>query len=192
MVLFMVACGGTTSARAGVFDWEESSQVQLRMWIPDDQDVIYGFYLSFNESGGDTRLDLTEGQFQRYRDYAQTMGFGLIGTQFSDRENDNDVNHSDTVIEAMNDFAEMSGHPEIANAPVITEGISLGGHNAIKFAAVHPERTIAYLGGGISYLPTEVDNPAFARVPGFFYQGETDTDPEGHLADFLNLRSDAI
>ena len=174
------------TARAEVHDWEINSQVQFRMWIDDGQDVIYGFYLIFNESAGDTR-DLTERA--RYQDWARTMGFGIIGTQFSD--GDNDTEHSGDVLEAMSQFAQMSQHPEIANAPVITEGISLGGFNSIQFATIYPERTIAYLGGAASRLPADTSSPQFVLTPGLFYHGELDTDIEDatRMRDlFLGLR----
>jgi Bacterial Ig domain len=160
------------------------------MWLPDDQEVIWGIYLIFNESAGDTRELVEREAIQRW---VRTMGFGIIGTQFSDDENDNDTEHSDDTIEAMNVFAEMSGHPEIANAPVITEGLSLGGHNSIKFATIHPERTIAYVGGGVGRLPPGTSSPQFSRTPGWFYHGELDSDIEDALEIrdlFLPLRND--
>jgi MYXO-CTERM domain-containing protein len=181
LLLFFTALITTRSAAAETWDYQLSDQVQWRLWLPDDHDakVIWGIYLIFNESVGDTRVLADREFIQRW---AQTLGFGIIGTQFSDGENDTE--HSDDTIEAMNVFAQMSGHPEIANAPVVCEGLSLGGHNAIKFATIHPERTIAYIGGGIGRLPPDTSSPDFARTPGFFYHGELDSD----LEDALDIR----
>ncbi len=179
------------TARAEIYDWEVNSEVQFRMWIDDGQDVVYGFYLIFNESGSDTR-ELTS-RSARLQNYARTMGFGVIATRFVD--GDNDTEHSADTIEAMNQFADMSGHPEIANAPVITEGISLGGFNSIQFASIYPERIIAYLGGAASRLPADTSSPQFALTPGLFYHGELDTDIEdaNRMRDlFLELRSSGV
>lgn len=190
VVIALLTTAAARTARAEIYDWEINPQVQFRMWIDDGQDVIYGFYLIFNESVGDTR-DLAERV--RYQNWARTMGFGIIGTQFSD--GDNDTQHSGDVLEAMRMFAQMSGHPEIENAPVITEGLSLGGFNSIQFASIYPERTIAYLGGGASRLPDDTSSPQFALTPGLFYHGELDSDIEdaNRMRDlFLGLRDEGV
>ncbi|HEU5058744.1 MAG TPA: hypothetical protein VFU21_19560, partial [Kofleriaceae bacterium] len=44
------------AAAAATYDWELSPTEQFRMWIDDDQEVVYGFYVIWNESAGDTRV----------------------------------------------------------------------------------------------------------------------------------------
>lgn len=177
-------------ARAEIWDWESSPNYQFRMWIDDGQDVVYGFYVIFNESAGDTRDLATR---ERYVDWARTMGFGIIGTRFEAPDNsDEDTQQSATLLTALDNFAGMSGHPEVANAPLLVDGLSLGGHNAIKFAAIYPERTIGYLGGGARRMPEEISNPDLARVPGLFYHGEFDTeidDANARRDEFLTMRA---
>ena len=81
MLILFASCFASSSADAETWDYRLNDQVQFRMWLPDDQEVIWGIYLIFNESTGDTRV-LAEREFiQRW---ARTMGFGIIGTQFSD------------------------------------------------------------------------------------------------------------
>lgn len=180
------------SAHAGTYDWESSPNYQFRMWIDDDMPVVYGFYVVFNESVGDTRDLVTR---DRYIEWARSMGFGTIGTRFeAPGDTDEDTMQSATLITALENFAAMSGHPEVANAPLLVDGLSLGGHNSVKFAALYPERTIGYMGGAAGRLPLEaVDNPAFDQVPGIVYFGELDTDIDDALArrdDFIPLRRD--
>lgn len=168
-------------ARAEMWDWEEDPNYQFRMWIDDGQEVVYGFYVIFNESDGDTR-DLLDRYDQRYNNWARSMGFGLIGTRFAAPDgSEADTEQSATLIRALDAFAAMSGHPEVANAPLLVDGLSLGGHNSVKFAALYPERTIGYMGGAAGRVPEEVVNPDFARVPGVIYFGELDSDLQDAL-----------
>jgi hypothetical protein len=190
--LFLTA--SVSTADAAVYNWYEDPNYEFGMWIDDGQEVVYGLYVIFNESAGDTR-DLIERD--RYVDWARSMGFGIVGTRFEAPDgSDADTQQSDTLIRALDAFAEMSGHPEIANAPLLVDGLSLGGHNSMKFAALYPERTIGYLGGGAGRLPTELsNNPAVARVPGLIYRGENDSDIDDALeqsAQFLELRQDGV
>ncbi len=158
-------------AAAATYDWELSPSEQFRMWIDDDQEVVYGFYVIWNESAGDTRV-LAEREI--IQQWARTFGFGIIGTQLPD------PGYADTLLEAMDEFATMSGHPEVANAPVLCEGLSLGGYSSMEFAAAHPERTIAFLSGASGRVDAP-RMPGFNQVPGLFYLGDEDPDLENAL-----------
>lgn len=181
------------SASAEIYDWFEDPNYEFRMWIDDGQDVVYGVYIIFNESAGDTRVLIER---ERIQTWARTVGFAVVGTRFESPDgSEEDTEQSATTITALQNFAQMSGHPEIANAPVVTDGISLGGFNSMRFAAIYPERTIAYVGGAAGRVPPEVDNPGFASVPGFFYHGSEDSDLQDAFErrdDFLPLRADGI
>jgi hypothetical protein len=159
------------TAAAATYDWEQSPSEQFRMWIDDDQPVVYGFYVIWNESAGDTRV-LAEREI--IQEWARTFGFGIIGTQLPD------PGYADTLLQAMSEFAAMSGHPEIAHAPVLCEGLSLGGYAAMEFAGAHPERTIAFLSGASGRVDAPT-RPGFERVPGLFYLGDEDPDLDNAL-----------
>ena len=74
--LALLLLSGT--ATAAVYD---DSTGQFRMWVPDDQEVVYGFYISYNSSGDDNRTLAARASWQQY---AQTFGFGIIGTNITD------------------------------------------------------------------------------------------------------------
>jgi len=167
----LAAVAAPSVAAAATYDWELSPSEQFRMWIDDDQAVIYGFYVIWNESAGDTRVLVEREIIQQW---ARTFGFGIIGTQLPD------PGYADTLLDAMDDFAAMSGHPEIANAPVLCEGLSLGGYSAMEFAGAHPERTIAFLSGASGRVDAPT-MPGFAQVPGLFYLGDEDPDLDNAL-----------
>jgi hypothetical protein len=166
-----VAALAPRGAGAATYDWQLSASEQFRMWIDDGQEVIYGFYVIWNESAGDTRVLAERENIQQW---ARTMGFGIIGTQLPD------PGYADTLLQAMSEFAAMSGHPEIADAPVLCEGLSLGGYAAMEFAGAHPERTIAFLSGASGRLDAPT-RPGFEEVPGLFYLGDEDPDLDNAL-----------
>lgn len=168
IVWFALAVGAPGVAGAATYDWQQSPSAQFRMWIDDDQPVVYGFYVIWNESAGDTRV-LAEREI--IQQWARSFGFGIIGTQLPD------PGYADTLLEAMAEFAAMSGHSEVAHAPVLCEGLSLGGYAAMEFAAEHPERTIAFLSGGSGRVDAPAQ-PGFEKVPGLFYLGDEDPDLE--------------
>jgi MYXO-CTERM domain-containing protein len=166
VLALIVLAAGPALASAATYDWEQSADEQFRIWIDDDQEVVYGIYVIWNESAGDTRV-LAEREL--IQQWARTMGFAIIGTQLPD------PGYADVLLQAMDEFATMSGHPEVANAPVLCEGLSLGGYSAMEFAGAHPERTIAFLSGASGRVdaPTQ---PGFEKVPGLFYLGSEDPD----------------
>lgn len=159
------------TARAEVYDYQLSADEQFRMWIDDDQEVVYGLLVVWNESAGDTR-ELIDSPYRPHQDFARSIGFGLIGTRLPD------PGYADDLIDVLGQFATMSGHPEIAHAPVLCEGLSLGGYTAMEFAATYPERTIGFLSGAMGRLYEDTSNPAFVKVPGLVYKGELDPDLE--------------
>lgn len=171
LLALIVVTAAPGAAAAATYDWELSPDEQFRMWIDDGQEVVYGFYVIWNESAGDTRV-LAEREI--IQQWARTMGFGIIGTQLPD------PGYADVLLEAMGEFATMSGHPEIANAPVLCEGLSLGGYSAMEFAGAHPERTIGFLSGASGRVDAPT-RPGFEKVPGLFYLGSEDPDLDNAL-----------
>ena len=52
---------------------------------------------------------------------------------------------TDTILAALEQFATESAHPELAQAPLLMTGFSLGGCLAYRFAQDRPQRTIGFM-----------------------------------------------
>ncbi|MDR3723446.1 MAG: hypothetical protein P4K83_03040 [Terracidiphilus sp.] len=80
------------------------------------------------------------------------------------------------IIEKLfRDLAEVSGFPELANAPVIATGHSAHGQFAWRFAEVEPERTIAAIPIKTVPLPA---NLQIAGIPLLYIVGESTEWPQ--------------
>jgi pimeloyl-ACP methyl ester carboxylesterase len=93
----------------------------------------------------------------------------------------------DAVLTILRRFAEESGRPEIATAPLLFWGHSQGGNFGAAFAALHPERTIAfvlYQSAAALSLRTEGDIRAVAGVPALIIEGITEP-KDAHLSETL-------
>ena len=125
------------------------------------------------------------------RALAQTTGSGVVQAWISSiRTNGNDtalnnnaaVGGADSLILLMQRFAQESGHPEIAGAPLLFWGHSTAGPFGPSFAALHPERTIAF----VRYHSGPVvggDLTVISKVPALFFVGGKDpiVGPDGIL-----------
>ena len=79
----------------------------------------------------------------------------------------------DALFAAIGEFAGLSGHPEIAAAPVLTFGLDAGSPQAIGLASRYPARAI----GVLVRVPTSVPDltaPAALTVPTFVMQSGLD------------------
>jgi hypothetical protein len=74
---------------------------------------------------------------------------------------------------ALSTAAQLSGHPELANAPVLVFGISGGAPEAAGLAARNPARTIGLVARVPASLVTLTDPPAL-QVPTFVTLAEND------------------
>src|SRR5260370_10765748 len=172
VVLLVLAIALGASAKrvdAATYNWSDAPNVDYRAWVPDDRTVINGIYIDFNASSTDARLEADSTTAQAW---ARTLGFAIVGTFYNDT---NDTGHAGDVVTALNQFAAMSKHPELANAPVVAAGASLGGYNAMQFAAVYPARTIAFASVSNNTLVYTSGNDAFLHVPDLFQAGTHET-----------------
>jgi hypothetical protein len=78
-----------------------------------------------------------------YRELARTAGVALLGSSITGMENS--AASDNALFAGLSTAAERSGHPELANAPVLMYGISGGAREASGLASRHPGRTIALL-----------------------------------------------
>lgn len=153
---------------------------EFRLWWPDEVATLRGVVLLVPGSNGDAR-DATEEPV--WRDLARRHRFALLGLHITDKphelgfvEDYVDVRKGSgqAMLDALATLAGRSGHPELAQAPWVSWGMSAGGQFNYELAAWKPERTIAFIlnKGGIYY--TALAPPAAQRVPGLLFVGETD------------------
>lgn len=84
------------------------------------------------------------------------------------------VASDDRILNAVTSLATLSGHPELANAPLLLIGLSAGSPEAAGLVSRHPERSI----GLMVRVPTSVAQlhaPEALAVPTFVMQAEEDT-----------------
>ena len=81
----------------------------------------------------------------------------------------------DALLLLLERFAQESGHPELESAPVLIWGHSAAGSFAATFAALHPQRTIAFVryhsaGGGL----VGADMKILSQIPALLLSGGND------------------
>ena len=102
-----------------------------------------------------------------------TYGLAFIGNDYSHYA---DFFPNEAMLSALEDFAVASEHPELANAPVLPFGYSVGGGRAVNFSFSYPERTIGvYSYKGVIYNFTDENWETIRNIPVFLHMGELDT-----------------
>ncbi|NNE46779.1 MAG: hypothetical protein HKN37_08985 [Rhodothermales bacterium] len=102
---------------------------------------------------------------QRSLQLAETYGLALMGAE---------VTRSTVfLVRALEHFAEESGHPELAKAPVLAMGFSFGGCLAYEFTLDHPDRVIGFMTAKGSCHDLG-DAGLARRVPGYLFIGGED------------------
>ena len=156
------------------------TDADFTMWLPDDRETIRGMALIMPGSCGDARLETT---FPQWQVAANSLGFGLIASE------DRDFGHANNqgcwwgafggdepqqnLQRVLDRAAEVSGHTEITNAPVLPSGNSQGGFNAWLIGTHAPSKVIGYT--SIRGFAPAVNLPQESReVPGIFLVGSLD------------------
>ena len=153
---------------------------EFRLWYPADVATLRGVALLVPGSNGDGR-SMTEDPM--WQEFAIRHNFALLGLHLTDQRHEQmfleayvDVSEGSgqAVLEALSALAGESGHPELAEAPWVSWGMSAGGQFSYEMAVWKPERTIAFIlnKGGVYY--SALAPQAAQQVPGMFFVGETD------------------
>lgn len=85
----------------------------------------------------------------------------------------NSAGSDDALFAAIGSFATLSGHAELANAPVLLFGLSAGCPEASGLVSRNPQRAIGVL-VRVPTSVTDVTAPAALAVPTFVMQAELD------------------
>jgi hypothetical protein len=151
-----------------------------RMWINPEVKKIRGILMLNPGSNGDGRAAVDD---QYWQDFANKHDFALMGTFLQDHMHPNMMiedyiqvskGSGQAIIDAIDHFADESGHEELSYAPFLLWGMSAGGELNYELAAWIPERIIAFVVNMGGYYYTSAPPEATRQTPGLFFVGLDD------------------
>jgi poly(3-hydroxybutyrate) depolymerase len=161
--------------------------VTCRLWLPDGARTLRGVIVHQHGCGaGAGKGAATAADDLHWQALARKWDCALLGPQYFQGEKDNcrlwcdPRNGSDkTFLRALGDFAQQSGHPELAEVPWCLWGHSGGGFWSSLTLTLHPERIAAiWLRSGSAFgawtkgeIPMPDLAPAVFGVPMMFNGG---------------------
>jgi len=155
-------------------------KAEFRLWIPQNLAQIRAVIVLIPGSNGDGRPEVNDAVWQKF---ANQHGLALVGCRFTDKPHDQNfieeyVNVSlgsgQALLDALEELAKQSQHPELSRAPLLLWGMSAGGQFNYEFVAWKPERVVAFVvnKGGIYY--SALLSKAARNVPGILFVGGRD------------------
>jgi len=184
-VLLIAVLVGAGSASAASLDESVPSganfdKAEFRFWYPDAAPPLRALVILVPGSNGDGRAQVDE---EFWRAFATRLNVGLVGCRFTDKQHDQMfIEHyvdvakgtGPALLTALAAFATRSGHPEVADAPLLLWGMSAGGEFNYEFVAWKPERVVAFVVNKGNVYYTALASEAARRVPGLLFTGEQD------------------
>jgi hypothetical protein len=175
------------------------------VYLPPGVPTIRGAFLVLYGGTGDSR-PLLRGELDFYqnvplagdvagyrtalRKFARERGFALVGMR-TPATNESGVTVSNSVLQGLREASVKGGHAELADAPLLMQGLSTGACFVNRIVAAIPGRIIGFIsmksGAGCGF----VAGSGVDEVPGYFFIGSTDT-PEINAAvtnDFQTSRA---
>ena len=123
----------------------------FRIWLNPEVEKIRGIVMLNPGSNGDGRAQIDD---QYWQNFANKHDFALMGTYLTDNMHPNMMiedyiqvakGSGKAIIDAIDHFAQTSGHEELSYAPFLLWGMSAGGEINHEIASWIPERVIAYV-----------------------------------------------
>ncbi len=154
------------------YDFRDAQGVKMiKLWVPPNTNPVKGVFISGHGGGsGDSRNFARD---ENIRALAMRLGFAVAGLHnFPGRR----VYSEGAVVffHALNEFARLGHHPELANLPFVIYGSSNGGATTYGFVNYAPERAICFVAnvsaGGEPRIPVD----GALKVPGVFIMGNFD------------------
>ena len=180
-VVVLGLCTGVAQAQLQEWTAPPLTGVQLKTvaykgWVPAQAEQLRGTLVLIPGRHGDGRGMAADPKWQ---ELAASVGFAVIGCQFSDGEpfpyqNEVQGEMAKAISAAVSKLAELSKHPELDKAPLAFWGTSAGSNVSVNFATVFPARVIAIAtskgtSGPRGELPAGKD-----EIPMLFALGEKD------------------
>ncbi len=146
----------------------------FRFWCPAYKDSVRGVIVLVPGLDGDGRgmLDAVGWQnlARKYR-LALVACYMMGGNYYNAPRGTGDA-----LLEAIRNFAEKSGHTDMARAPLLLYGESAGGQFDYDFVLWKPERVMAFVVNKGGYYNQDEPDSRTCATPGLFFLGKTDSD----------------
>lgn len=154
------------------YDFRDVSGIKMiKLWIPPNTHPVRGVFISGHGGGsGDSRNFARD---ENVRAFAMRLGFAVAGLHnFPGRRVYTEG--AEVFFYALDEFAKLGHHPEIANLPFVMYGSSNGGAATYGFVNYAPERAICFVANvSAGYNPAEPVEAAL-KVPGIHIIGKFD------------------
>ena len=154
------------------YDFRDASTVKMiKLWVPPNTNPVRGVFISGHGGGsGDSRNFARD---ENVRAFAMRLGFAVAGLHnFPGRRVYDDG--APVFFQALDEFAKLGRHPELANIPFVMYGSSNGGAAAYGFVNYAPERAICFVANVAAGYNPEEPVPEALKVPGVFIFGKFD------------------
>jgi hypothetical protein len=154
------------------YDFRDGDGVQMiKLWVPPGVDVVRGVFISGHGGGGGDSRNFARDE--NMRAMAMRLGFGIAGLHNFPGGRAYEIGAA-VFFYALEEFAKLGHHPELAHVPFVMYGSSNGGSATYGFVNYAPERAICFVsnvaGGGNPQPPVD----AALQVPGMFIIGKYD------------------
>ncbi len=163
------------SAGAGTYDYlaipgltESFNPSEMRLYIPDEPELIRGIYFYVDPYGSDSRYITAN---ETFRTLAAGKQFALMGAHLSNVDMESGIGNG--ILRALTSFSQLSGRTELAFANIFFEGYSWGGQFSYHFTKWAPERVVGFVTQKGGYHDTSPAGLAI-NVPGYMFIGELD------------------
>ncbi|MBD3241275.1 MAG: hypothetical protein GF331_11865 [Chitinivibrionales bacterium] len=151
------------------YDFRAANGKQMvKVWVPPAVKPVRGLLITGHGGGtGDSR------HFPRdtnMRAFAVRHGFGLAGLHWFPGRMVYDSGHT-VFFGALNAFAELGTHPELAHVPFVVFGGSNGGATSYGLSCSAPDRAICFTPNAAAWWNPEVPTAEMMQVPAIFVLG---------------------
>ena len=153
---------------------------EFRSWIPESPAPFQAVLVLVSGWNWDGRPAINDSVWQSF---ATDHNLALVACYFKDKPSTTQVpevycnvslGSGQALLDALNDFANQSNHPEIASAPLLLWGMSAGGQFNYEFTAWKPDRVIAFIVNKGGFYHSALLGPQARNVPGLLFTGEKD------------------
>lgn len=165
----MILSERSAFADGAIFDFQ-TGQRATRMWVPSALPSVRGIIIYGNGAGGDDRHHIND---QTLRGVARHFGFVIIATAYWANMHAREIGLWDTHLQAL---ADLSGYPELINAPWVALGLSNGGQMAYGFNVFCPEKVIGFAINKGGYYCDPYPSQESLETPGILISGELDAE----------------